>query len=205
VIKRRSLATALTLIACLQVMPCVTGSLLPPEEVVLGLRKARAHQLAGRDAEQVAELERLSEQNPDSATVLLELLDAYSQLKYPERIERIRELLRSRLEAPEYLPVSVLAAVTIDQRLGATEVQQATAELERRAVESGSDPVLLSRALLGYERLRDLVKRRELVVRLLAAEPALRWRYELLQIDYESGRWEDVLRSVKALREQPID
>jgi hypothetical protein len=99
----------------------------------------------------------------------------------------------------------VLAAVTIDQRLGATEVQQDTAELERRAVESGSDPVLLSRALLGYERLRDLVKRRELVVRLLAAEPALRWRYELLQIDYESGRWEDVLRSVKALREQPID
>lgn len=204
-IKRPSLTTALTLKASLLVVPCVAGSQLPPEAVVLGIRKARAHQLAGRDAEQVAELEKLIEQNPDNATVLLELLDAYSQLKNPERIERIRELLRSRLAAPQNLPASVLADVTVDRRLGATEVRQAAAELERRAVEAGSDPALLRSALLGYERLDDLVKRRELVVRLLAAEPALRWRYELLQIDHESGRWEDVLHSVQALREQPID
>lgn len=178
---------------------------LPPEDVLLAIRKARTHQAAGRVAEERAVLEKLVESHPTDTTSLLQLFDFYSRHADKDNIARLRTLLRAQLANAEHVPVSLLKAAIHDKRMDTQEVGLIVVELEKRSAAEPSDTMLLRTLLGGYERLEDRSKQRETIVRLVALEPPPRWRYELIWLDESLGRWEDVLTEVRALKTSKAD
>ena len=172
---------------------------LPPEEVLLGLRQARAHELAGRVVEQRAVLEALVKNHPEDTKALFELFDFYSRNHDAENIARLRALLITQLQTPQRVPSSLLSDAIVDRRMGPAEIELMLAEVERRSALNSPDVALLRTLAAGYRRLDNPVKQRETLVRLIAVEPVLHWKYELIEIDQRLERWEDVLTELRAL------
>ncbi len=199
-IAQHNLRVALFLIGLVPEGVAAAAIELPPEDVLLAIRKARTHQAAGRVVEERAVLEQLVESHPSDTTSLLQLFDFYSRHADKDNIARLRALLRAQLANAEQIPLSLLKAAIQDKRMDEQEVRLMLAELEKRFAAEPSDTSIPRMLLTGYERLDDPGKQREQIVRLLALEPSARWKFELIRIDESLGRWEDLLAEVRAIK-----